>query len=66
MKLKDKLKEHYRVKLENENIKFPTIMGRIFDELEQKEYVLQLTYGTVQDLNAFLGATSPYDYFVEL
>jgi hypothetical protein len=42
------------MKLENENINYPHLVGRICNELEQISYVGDMTYRTWIDLKFFL------------
>lgn len=64
MNLLLKLKEPYLNRLEKENINYPHLVSSIIESLENEKYVLDLTYGTILNLELFLGHTSsPYDYF---
>ena len=66
MRLLDRLKTEFDQQLENENINYPHLVGRICNELEQISYVGDMTYRTWLDLKYFFNVDSPYDLFDEI
>lgn len=66
MKLVDRLKPIYSDKLEIANIKYPTIVGDILEDLETTRFVGDLRYNTVIQLRVILDTSiSPYNFFTE-
>jgi len=66
MKLIDRLKKEYSDKLEMNNLTYPTLVGRIYEELEEISLVADIRYGTWVDLKFFTGVQHPYDLFDEI
>ena len=66
MKLIDRLKKEYSDKLEMNNLTYPTLVGRIYEELEEISLVADIRYGTWTDLKFFTGVQHPYDLFDEI
>ena len=66
MNLLERLKPEYKEKLEVGNIAYPSLVGYIFDELENHKYVRNLLYGLVMDLKFLLDVDSPYELFNEI
>ncbi len=65
MKLVDRLKQPALDKLQLANIKYPAIIGLVFEQLEQKEFYTEITFGTWTDIQNFTGATHPSDIFTD-
>ncbi len=66
MKLVDRLKPIYQDKLEIANMKYPTIVGDILEDLETVKFVGDLKYDTVIHLSGILDThISPYNFFTE-
>ena len=63
MKLIDRVKQPYLDKLKSANIKYPAVVGLVFDELEEKEFWTKLSVLTWLDIQSFTGATHPADVF---
>jgi len=66
MNLLKRLKPEYKQILESENIKYPSLVGYVVDELEAQQYVRELKYGLVLDLKFLLDVDSPYTLFKEI
>lgn len=66
MHLLQRLKPEYKEILELENIKHPSLVGYVVDELEAQQYVRELKYGLVVDLKFLLDVDSPYELFKEI
>jgi hypothetical protein len=66
MKLIDRLKPEYSSKLEINNLTYPTLVGRICEELETISLVGDMKYSIWVDLKFFTGVDSPYDLFNEI
>ena len=66
MTLFEKLHPVYKDKLSVANLEYPHLIGKLFDELENTQFVTELKYGSVLDLNTFCGrVSSAFDYFIE-
>ena len=65
MTLLDKLKPQYKDLIDQKNDKFPTIIGIIYDHLENEQYLFNLKWGVWVDIKSFTNADSPYDVFKE-
>ena len=65
MKLVDRLKQPALDKLQLANIKYPALMARVFEELENKEFYPEITFGTWTDIQSFTGANHPSDIFTD-
>ncbi len=65
MRLIDRLKQPVLDKLQLANIKYPMIIGRIFEQLETTEFYTEITFGTWTDLQSFTGAEHPADIFTD-
>ena len=65
MKLVDRLKQPYLDKLQLANIKYPMIIGRIFEQLETTEFFTEIPYGVWIDIQAFTGAEHLSDIFTD-
>jgi hypothetical protein len=66
MYLSEKLREEYQSKLTQSNLKHPEIVGSIYNELESKMFVSDLTYGCVMSLRSMTesqGTVSPFEFF---
>jgi len=66
MNLFKRLKPEYKEILELENIKHPSLVGYVVNELEAQQYVRELKYGVVMDLKFLLNVDSPYTLFKEI
>jgi len=59
-----KLKTPYLEIIEKRNLEYPAFVGSIIDDLERIEYVKDLRWITVDNMNALFGsARNPYEYF---
>jgi len=59
-----KLKTPYLEIIEKRNLEYPAFVGSIIDDLERTEYVKDLRWITVDNMNALFGSTrNPYEYF---
>ena len=66
MTLLGRLHPVYKDKLSKANLEYPHIIAKLTDELEQTQFVTELRYGCILDLNTFCGIlSSPFDYFIE-
>ena len=65
MRLIDRLKKPALDKLQLANIKYPSIIGAVFEELESKEFYTEITFGIWSDLQTFTGVSHPADIFVD-
>ena len=66
MNLLERLHTVYQDKLSKANLEFPNFIAKLTDELEQTQFVTELRYGCILDLNTFCGRlSSPFDYFTE-
>ena len=66
MTLLDRLHPYYKDKLEKANLEYPEFVSSISDDLEEVQFVTDLKFGTILDLNTFCGVLpSPFDYFTE-
>jgi len=66
MTLFEKLHPVYKDKLSVANLEYPHLIAKLTDELENTQFVTELRYGCVLDLNTFCGRlSSPFDYFIE-
>ena len=66
MNLLERLHPVYQDKLTAANLQYPNLVASITDALEEVEFVTELKYGTIMDLNTFCGnVPSPFDYFIE-
>ena len=68
MKLIDRLKPQYKEKLEKYSERFPLIAQSIYDELSNKEWIGDIKYSVVDNLqtaNDYNYALSPYLMFNE-
>jgi hypothetical protein len=68
MNLLDRLKPQYLEKLEKYSDRFPTIAQGIYDELSNKEFIGDIKYGVVHDLQSacdYNFGLSPYVMFNE-
>ena len=66
MNLLERLHPVYQDKLTAANLQYPSLVASITDALEEVEFVTELKYGTIMDLNTFCGnVPSPFDYFTE-
>jgi hypothetical protein len=64
MNLLDKLKDRYKDKLEQENLTYPAIVEKITNELEETEFVTQLSYGCVLDMFSLIERKgSAFEFF---
>ena len=64
MTLLERLHPVYQDLLAAANLHYPHIVASITDALEEVEYVTELKYGTIMDLNNFCGfVPSPFNYF---
>ena len=66
MNLLERLHHVYKDKLSVANLEYPHLIAKLSDELETTQYVTELKYCSVLDLNTFCGRlSSPFDYFTE-
>ena len=66
MNLLERLHPVYQDKLTAANLQYPHIVASITDALEEVEFVTELKYETIMNLNNFCGfVPSPFDYFTE-
>ena len=66
MTLLERLHPVYQDLLAAANLHYPNLVASITDALEEVEFVTDLKYGTIMDLNTFCGnVSSPFDYFTE-
>ena len=66
MNLLERLHPVYKDKLSKENLEYPNLIAKLTDELENTQFVTELRYGCILDLNTFCGrVSSPFDYFTE-
>ncbi len=66
MTLLERLHPYYEDRLTAANLQYPNLVASITDALEEVEFVTDLKYGTIMDLNTFCGnVSSPFDYFTE-
>ena len=66
MNLLERLHPVYKDKLSVANLEYPHLIAKLSDELETTQYVTELKYGIILDLNTFCGRlSSPFDYFTE-
>ena len=66
MNLLERLHPIYKDKLSKANLQYPSMVAKIYEELEAKEFVTQLKFGTIMDLRSLCGwHNSPFDYFTE-
>lgn len=66
MNLLNRLHPLYKDKLSKANLEYPHLIEKLTDELEETQFVRELKYGTILDLNSLCGwLSSPYDYFTE-
>ncbi len=65
MTLLEKLKPQYKDLIDQKNDKFPTLIGIIYDHLENEQYLFNLKWGVWVDIKSFTNADSPYDVFKE-
>jgi hypothetical protein len=65
MKLVDRLKKPYLEKLQLANIKYPSKVGEVFEELEEKEFWTNLRFGTWSSIQLFTCAEHPADIFTD-
>ena len=66
MTLLERLHPVYKDKLSVANLEYPHLIAKLSDELETTQYVTELKYGSILDLNTFCGRlSSPFDYFTE-
>jgi hypothetical protein len=64
MNLKQRLKPQFQQKLEVANIDYPAIVQSIEIELEETDFVCNMKYGIVGDMNLmFKTNLSPYEFF---
>ena len=67
MYLKERLKPEHKTKLENRNHLFPLVVGEVWEELETKTKISDLTYGVVMSLQTLIvNYNSPYELFNEI
>ena len=67
MYLTERLKPEHKAKLENQNFHFPLVVDEVWNELETKTKVSNLTYGVVMSLHTLLSNyNSPYELFNEI
>lgn len=66
MNLLERLHPIYEDKLSKENLEYPDMVSKVFEDLESIEFVTELKYGTIMDLRCLCGWNdSPFDYFTE-
>ena len=66
MNLLERLHPVYQDKLSVANLEYPHLIAKLTDELENTQFVTELRYGCILDLNTFCGrVSSPFDYFTE-
>jgi len=66
MNLLERLHPVYKDKLSKANLEYPNLIAKLTDELEETQFVTELRYGSILDLNTFCGRlSSPFDYFTE-
>lgn len=66
MNLLERLHPVYKDKLSKANLEYPNLIAKLTDELESTQFVTELRYGCVLDLNTFCGTvSSAFDYFIE-
>ncbi len=66
MNLLEKLRPIYQDKLAKANVEYPNIVSYIVEELESKEFVMDLTYGCIMSLRNMTGTqgtVSPFEFF---
>lgn len=63
-KLYDLLKDEYKQKLQSEYEKYPYLVGRVIDELKDKEFILQLSFLTALDLSNYLTGKVHIDFIM--
>jgi len=66
MTLLERLKPQYRDLIDQRFFKFPTLIGNLYDHLEDEEYIHNLKYGVWLDIQSYTNANSPYDIFQEI
>tara|TARA_R110000796_G_scaffold81691_2_gene179750 strand:- start:1320 stop:1580 length:261 start_codon:yes stop_codon:yes gene_type:complete len=61
-----RLKPEYKGVLDSSNVDYPSLIGSIVETLEQVDFVCNLKYSTVMDLQlVFKSDSSPYEFFNE-
>lgn len=66
MTLLERLRPYYEERLTKANLEYPNLVATISDALEEVEFITDLKYGTVMDLNLICGnVPSPFYYFTE-
>lgn len=63
----DRLKPEIKTLLEKEKESYPHKVKNILDDLKSTDYVIDITYGTVIQLQGLDGmaAVSPFDFFMD-
>lgn len=65
MTLLERLKQPALDKLQLANTKYPAIISGIFEELENKEFYTEITFGIWTDIQNFTGANHPSNIFTD-
>ncbi len=67
MYLTERLKQEHKARLEHKNFEYPLVVEEVWQELETKTKVSDLTYGVVMSLHSLLSYyESPYELFKEI
>ena len=66
MVLKKRLKDEFKTDLEIANIKYPSVVECISEQLETKHYVNDLTYECILYMQMIFRVDNPYFYFNEV
>jgi len=66
MNLFQRLKDEHKDSLETSNVKHPSLVGYVVNQLEFYKFVRDMPYGLVVDLKFLLNVESPYELFKEI
>jgi hypothetical protein len=65
MNLLQRLKPHYRQKLQESNNKYPLLVGDITSQLEENKFITDLSYRTVVQMNFIFDSLDAFKFFEE-
>lgn len=63
MNLLQKMKPHYKAKLDKFNVDYPEIVGEITTDLENESYLTNLRYGTIVQMSFVFGSLDAFKFF---
>ena len=63
-KLYDLLKDEHKAKLQEEQTKFPHLVGRVINELKEQEFILSCSFLTIMDLTQYLTNEHKIDFLM--